>query len=249
MAGHSHWAQIKRAKGAADAKRGNLFGRIAREITMSVKLGGRDPGFNPRLRQAISTAKSESMPADTIERAIKKGTGELGGAAYEELVYEGYGAGGIALIVQTTTDNKNRTAAEIRSVFSKNHGNLGAPGSVGWMFDHRGLITLAPSNQSEDQLMEIALDAGAEDFRAADESFEVVTAPEKLYAVEETMKKKGVTSKSSKFVFLPKNTVSITDEPVARQILQLMEALDDQDDVQNVFSNFDIAEDILAKIN
>ncbi len=248
MAGHSHWAKVKRAKGASDAKRGKLFSRLAREIAMAAKLGGGDSSFNPRLRQAILTAKSESVPNDTIERAVKKGTGELGGIAIEEMLYEGYGTGGVAMIVEAATDNKNRAAAEIRSLFSKNNGSLAAPGSVAWMFQYRGLILIPQGSASEEAIMEAALDAGAEDIRTSESHFEVITPTDKLYAVDDALKKGGIASESSKFSYLPNNLTPVTDESAARQVLALLDALEDHEDVQNVYSNLDISEELAAKL-
>ena len=248
MAGHSHWAKIKRAKGASDAKKGKLFSRLAREISMAVKLGGADPGFNPRLRQAVANAKGESMTNDTINRAIKKGTGELGGESYEELTYEGYGPEGVAFLVEATTDNKNRTAAEIRSLFSKNGGNMSAPGSVAWMFQRKGLVLIPQNSAAEDQVMVAALEAGAEDVQAEEDNFEVTTLPEKLYAVEAELRKANLPVKSSQFTYLSTNPMEIKNKSVAEQVLQLIEALEDHDDVQAVYSNSEIAEEILAQL-
>lgn len=248
MAGHSHWAKIKRAKGASDAKKGKLFSRLAREISMAVKLGGADPGFNPRLRQAIANAKAESMTNDTISRAIKKGSGELGGESYEELTYEGYGPEGVALLVEATTDNKNRTAAEIRSLFSKNLGNLGSPGSVAWMFQRKGLILIPQKSATEDQVMTAALEAGAEDIQAGEDVFEVTTLPEKLYAVEAELRKANLPVESSQFTYLSTNPMTVKDKPVAEQVLQLIEALEDHDDVQAVYSNSEMTEEVLAQL-
>lgn len=248
MAGHSHWAKIKRAKGASDAKKGKLFSRLAREISMAVKLGGADPGFNPRLRQAIANAKAESMTNDTISRAIKKGSGELGGESYEELTYEGYGPEGVALLVEATTDNKNRTAAEIRSLFSKNLGNLGSPGSVAWMFQRKGLILIPQKSATEDQVMTAALEAGAEDIQAGEDVFEVTTLPEKLYAVEAELRKANLPVESSQFTYLSTNLMTVKDKTVAEQVLQLIEALEDHDDVQAVYSNSEMTEEVLAQL-
>ncbi len=247
MAGHSHWAQIKRAKGANDAKRGNLFSKISREITVSARMGGGDPSFNPRLRQAIATAKNESMPNDTIDRALKKGTGELGADTIEEMLYEGYGAGGIAMLVQATTDNKNRTAAEIRSLFSKNQGNMGAPGSVAWMFQHKALILLPPA-ATEEAILEASLDAGTEDIRAGGEGWELICPPDKLNAVESALRAASLSIQSSKFVHLPTTLTALTDEKVAASALKLIEALEEHEDVQQVFSNIDLSEEMMGRL-
>lgn len=248
MAGHSHWAKVKRAKGASDVKRGKLFSRLAREIAMATKLGGPDPSFNPRLRTAISTAKAESVPNDTIDRAIKKGSGELGGAAYEEMLYEGYAPGGVALLIEAATDNKNRAAAEIRAIFTKHHGNMGTPNSVAWMFHRKGVVPIPLASAKEDDVMLAALDAGAEDIKTSDSHFEVVTPPDKLYAVEEALKKAGLPAESGRFVYFPSNLAPVTDEKGAGQVMQLIEALDDHDDVQNVYANFDIPDEVMAKL-
>lgn len=247
MAGHSHWAKVKRYKGVADQRRGKLFSKLSKEITVAAKLGGGDPNFNPRLRQAIATARGESMPADNIERAVKKGTGELEGESYEELTYEGYGPGGVAILVEATTDNKNRTAAEIRSVFAKNHGNLAGSGSVAWMFQHRGLIALNAPGVSEDDVILAALDAGAEDVRSADGTIEVVTPADKLDAVGKALEQAKLPVASAKLSYLPGNLTPVTDPAVAEQVLALLEALDDHDDVQTVHANFDMAPELLAK--
>ncbi|MEZ5404783.1 MAG: YebC/PmpR family DNA-binding transcriptional regulator [Verrucomicrobiia bacterium] len=248
MAGHSHWAKIKRAKGASDAKKGKLFGRLAREISMATKLGGADPGFNPRLRQAIANAKAESMTNDTINRAIKKGSGELGGESYEEMTYEGYGPSGVALLVEATTDNKNRTAAEIRSLFTKNAGNMSAPGSVAWMFQRKGLILIPQKSVTEEQVVNAVLEAGAEDVQLGDENFEVTTLPEKLYAVEAELRKANLPVEKSQFTYLSTNPMTVSDEQVAQQVLQLVEALEDHDDVQAVYANSEIADEVLARL-
>ncbi len=249
MAGHSHWAKIKRAKGATDAKRGKLFSRLSREITVAAKLGGGDPGFNPRLRQAISAAKAESVPADNIERAIKKGTGELAGESYEEIVYEGYGPGGVAMLVETTTDNKNRTAAEIRSIFSKGGGSMGGAGSVAWMFARKGLVTVDAAKASEDDILGAALDAGLEDVRPGEGVLEAVTPPEKLDAVRVALEGAGFAPTAAKFTYFPANLTPVTEAATAEQILKLCETLDDQDDVQNVYTNFDIPAEVMAQLS
>ncbi len=245
MAGHSHWSQIKRAKGANDAKRGQIFSRLAREITMATRLGGSDPSFNPRLRQAITTAKSESMPTDTIERAIKKGTGELAGGQLEEMLYEGYGPGGVAILVEATTDNKNRSAAEIRSLFSKNGGNLAGSGSVSWMFSHKGLIQIPADQTSEDAVMIPALDAGAEDIRTSGEFVEVVTSIDKLYSVDDALRKNSLPVKESRFFYTPSNLTPIADPSVASELLELITLLEEHDDASAVYTNADIPSDLI----
>jgi YebC/PmpR family DNA-binding regulatory protein len=248
MAGHSHWAKVKRTKGVVDQRRGQLFSKLSKEISVAARLGGGDPNFNPRLRQAIATARSESVPVDNIERAIKKGTGELEGAAYEEMVYEGYGPGGVAILVEAATDNKNRSAAEIRSVFAKNHGNLAGSGSVSWMFHHKGLLTITAPGVSEDDVILAALDAGADDVRSHDGVIEVVTPPDtKLDAVHKALDRAKIPVATAKLSYLPANLTPVTDPHLAEQILQLLEALDDHEDVQAVHANFDMAPELLAK--
>ncbi|MDE1172046.1 MAG: YebC/PmpR family DNA-binding transcriptional regulator [Verrucomicrobium sp.] len=247
MAGHSHWANIKRTKGVADARRGQLFSKLAREVSMAAKLGGGDPNFNPRLRRAVSAARAESMPADNIERAIKKGTGELeGAAALEEIVYEGYGPGGVAMVVEATTDNKNRSAAEIRSIFAKNGGNLAGAGSVAWMFQRRGLVVVGVAD--EDAVLEATLEAGAEDVRAAEGQVEVIAPGDKLDLVVKAVEAAKLPVSAARFTYLPQNTTPVTDEETAAKVLHLYEALDDHDDVLNVYANFEMAPDLLAKV-
>lgn len=248
MAGHSHWAKVKRTKGVLDQRRGKLFSKLSKEITVAARLGGGDPNFNPRLRQAIATAKSESVPADNIERAIKKGTGELEGAAYEEMTYEGYGPGGVAILVEVATDNKNRSAAEIRSIFAKNNGNLAGSGSVAWMFHRKGVITLAEPGISEDDVILVALDAGAEDVRSQEGTIEIITTPDnKLETVSKALEQAKIPVVSAKLGYVPGNLTPVTDPHMAEQVLALLEALDDHDDVQAVHANFEMASDLLAK--
>jgi YebC/PmpR family DNA-binding regulatory protein len=246
MAGHSHAANVARRKNAVDAVRARIFSKYSREITVAAKLGGGDPNFNPRLRAAISAARSESMPGDKIEHAVKKGAGGLGGVNYEELTYEGYGPGGVALVVETMSDNKNRTAAEIRSVFTKFNGNLGAPGSVAWMFKKKACFIV--SGATEDAVLEATLDAEPDDLRpAADGQVEVIAAPEKFDALEKALKTANLTVSVGKLTFLPDNSVPVTDPGVVNSLLTLIEKLEDHDDVQNVHANYDIAEDLLAR--
>ena len=248
MAGHSHWAKVKRAKGVTDQRRGKLFSRLSKEITVAARSGGGDPNFNPRLRQAIATARGESVPVDNIERAIKKGTGEIEGGSYDEMVYEGYGPGGVAILVEAATDNKNRSAAEIRSLFSKNHGNLAGSGSVAWMFQHKGVITINAPGVSEDDVILAALDAGAEDVRAHDGTFEVVTPPDTtLEAVSKALERAKIPVASAKLSYIPGNLTPVTDPTVAEQVMALLEALDDHDDVQMVHANLDLAPELMTK--
>ena len=248
MAGHSRWAKVKHYKGTIDQRRGKLFSKLSKEISVAAKLGGGDPNFNPRLRQAIATARGESMPVDNIERAIKKGTGELEGASYDEMTYEGYGPGGVAILVEAATDNKNRSAAEIRAIFTKNHGNLGGSGSVAWMFHRKGVVTISAAGITEDDVILTALDAGAEDVRTHDEIIEVITPPDnKLDAVAKALEQAKIPLASAKLSYIPGNLVPVTDPHVAEQVLALLEALDDHDDVQTVHANFDMAPELLAK--
>jgi len=251
MAGHNKWSKIKRLKGALDVKRGKIFSRLSKEITVATRLGGGNPAFNPRLRAAIFTARTESMPNDNIDRAIKKSAGELEGpgtAAVEELVYEGYASGGVALIIETATDNKNRTAADLRNAMTKNHGNLGGPGSVAFMFHRKGQMTVPTGLTDEDRLLEVILEAGAEELTREEDQFLITTPPDQLYSVAEALKTAGIEPESPKLTFIPENTVAVTDEQTAAQVLKLCDALDDLDDVMNVHANFDIPEDTLARL-
>jgi YebC/PmpR family DNA-binding regulatory protein len=249
MAGHSKWSKVKRFKGAIDAKRGQIFSKLSKEISIAAKSGGGDPNANPRLRSAILAARAASMPNDNIERAIKRGTGEGSEAQhFEEIVYEGYAPGGVALIVETATDNKNRTAAEVRSIFSKNHGNLASSGSVSYMFHRKGQIVVPCSSIDEDKLLELVLETGAEELTNDDDMYVVLTAPDQLYAVAEALKNAGVTTESQKFTFIPDTTITVGDESVAQQVLRLCDALEDDDDVQNVYSNLEIPEQVLVKL-
>ena len=249
MAGHSKWSKVKRFKGALDAKRGKIFSRYSKEIMVAARSGGGDLNLNPRLRTAVVSARAQNMPNDTIERAIKKGTGEIAGGVLEELIYEGYGPGGAAIIVEAATDNKNRTAADIRSIFSKNNGHLAASGSVSYMFRRKGLITIARDAVDEERLMEIALEVGAEDL-ATDEDLYVVTTPQdRLYQVGEAIRNVGIHAESHKLTFLPGTMVTIDEEALASQVLRLCDALEENDDIQNVYSNFDISDELLTKLS
>lgn len=249
MAGHNKWSKIKRTKGVLDARRGKVFSRIAKEITVAAKMGGGDPDMNPRLRSAILAAKAQNMPNDNVERAIKKGTGEVEGEQYEELVYEGYAPGGVAVLLETATDNKNRTAADLRLIFSKNNGNLASSGSVSYMFHRKGQVTVPLSEAAEEKVFEAVLDAGAEDVTSDEDHYTVVTAPENLFVVAEALRSVNIHPDSQKLTYTPQTTVAVEDPKVAAQVLRLCEALDDCDDVQNVHANFDIPEDILAGIS
>ena len=246
MAGHSKWSQIKRKKAVLDAKRGAKFTKLIREITVAARAGGGDPDGNPRLRLAIDTAKAQNMPFDNIDRAVKKGTGELEGVNYEEAMYEGYGPGGAAIMVEVTTDNLNRTVAEVRHIFSKHGGNLGAPGSVAWMFDRKGQIILDAGKYGEDQAMEAALEAGAEDMETDGDQYIVSTDPTTLPEVQGALTKAGLVPEDASVQMIPKNTVEVSGND-AEKLLKLMAGLEDQDDVSNVFSNFDIDAETLAQ--
>ena len=249
MSGHSKWATIKRKKGALDAKRGKVFTRIIRELTISARMGGGDPDGNPRLRAAIDEAKANNMPKDNIERAVKKGSGGLEGSSFDEMTYEGYGPGGVALMVDVMTDNTNRTTPEIRKIFEKGGGNFGSPGSVRFQFDKKGWFQIEKSAVGEDKLMEIVLEAGADDLDASDsETYEVIAQPEAFQAVREALDKAGIPVLEAKLGMLPNIWVNVDDETKAKQILRIADALDDHDDVQNVWSNFDIPEDVLSRI-
>lgn len=246
MSGHSKWSTIKHKKAAKDAKKGKIFTKLIKEITVAARMGGGDINANPRLRTAVLTARSNSMPNDNIERAIKKGTGELEGVTYEEVQYEGYGPGGAAIIAQVVTDNKNRTVSEIRRLFSKHGGNLGETGSVSWMFDNKGLITIEKSQIDEEHLMAIVLEAGAEDVREEDEIYEVVTSPEAFAAVKERLEQEKVPLASAQVTLVPKSTVDV-DAKHVDQILKLTEELEDHDDVQSVSANFNIPTELMER--
>lgn len=248
MAGHSHWAGIKHKKAANDAKRGKVWSKIARMIIMAAKAGGGDPDQNLTLRYAIDKAKGANMPKDTIEKAIKKGTGELGAVNYEEVLYEGYGPCGVAIMVDGLTDNRNRTAPEIRKIFEKRGGSLGASGCVGWMFRKKGLITVLASAIDEDALMEIALGAGAEDFENTGDLFEITCDPDTYDDLKAALEDKKIPLDSAELSMVPETTVAVTDVEAAKRILNLMDDFEDHDDVQEVYANFDIPDEILAKI-
>lgn len=245
MSGHSKWSTIKRKKGAADAKRGKIFTRLIKEITVAARMGGGDPDGNPRLRSAIGIAKSENMPKDNIARAIKKGTGELEGEIYEEITYEGYGPGGVAVLVDCMTDNKNRTVAEVRYFFSKSGGNLGESGCVSWMFDRKGSILIDKTTIDEEKLMDLALEAGAEDVVDEESEFLVLTEPDDFEAVREALQQEGVKALEASIGMIPQNVVEIKEEKVAKQVMRLLDNLEDFEDVQNVYANFDIDESLL----
>ena len=249
MSGHSKWSTIKRKKGAIDSKRGKLFTKVIKEITLAARLGGGDPEGNPRLRAAIMAAKDENMPKDNIERAIKKGIGDAeGGAQYEEITYEGYGPGGVAILVEVMTDNKNRTVAEVRHVFSKYGGNLGENGCVAWMFDKKGSILIDKKAIDEDALMELALDAGADDVREEEHEYEVLSSPAAFEDVRKALEAKGLKILQATIGMVPQNTVELGEDKAA-SMLKLMEKMEDNDDVQNVYANFDIPDEIMEKLS
>jgi YebC/PmpR family DNA-binding regulatory protein len=247
MSGHSKWSTIKRKKGAADAKRGKVFSKLIKEITVAARIGGGDPSGNPRLRAAVLAAKAENMPKDNIDRAIKKGTGDLDGAAYEETIYEGYGPGGVAILVQVLTDNKNRTVSDVRHIFTKNGGNMGESGSVAWLFDKKGYLVFEKGTVDEEALMEWGLEAGVEDIREQEKEWEVITAPESFEAIRAGLEGKPWGPQSAELTMLPKTTVTL-DGKQAEQMLRMMEALEDNDDVQDVYANFDIPDNVMEAL-
>ncbi|MDH4222185.1 MAG: YebC/PmpR family DNA-binding transcriptional regulator [candidate division Zixibacteria bacterium] len=248
MSGHSKWATIKRKKEKTDAERGKVFTKLIKELTIAARHGGGDPDGNPRLRSAILAAKNANMPATNIERAIKKGTGELPGVSYEEVNYEGYGPGGVAILVEVTTDNKNRTVSEIRNIFSKNGGNLGEVGCVGWMFEKRGLLNVDRKQIEEDKLLEMVLDAGAIDMRSEEDYYEIVTPYNLFEEVKQAVEKNKVSYSNAELTMLPQTTVKLEGKE-AEQMIKLMQSLEEHDDVLKVYANFDIAEDIMERIS
>ncbi len=249
MSGHNKWSTIKHKKGAADAKRGKIFTKIIKEITLAARLGGGDPDGNPRLRTAILAAKDENMPKDNIDRAIKKGSGTGEGAViYEEITYEGYGPGGVAVIIEVMTDNRNRTVAEIRHIFSKYGGNLGENGCVAWMFDKKGSLLVDRKAIGEDALMELALDAGADDVREEQNEYEVLTSPSVFEDVRKALETHGLKIMSASIGMIPQNTVELAEDK-ASSMLKLMEKMEDNDDVQNVYANFDISDELMEKLS
>lgn len=248
MAGHSHWAGIKHKKAANDAKRGKIWSKIARMIIVAAKAGGGDPAQNLTLRYAIDKAKEANMPKDTIEKAIKKGTGEMGSVNYEEVLYEGYAPGGIAIMVEGLTDNRNRTAPEIKKIFEKRGGALGASGCVNWMFRKKGLITVKTDAAEEDALMEIALSGGAEDFENTGDLYEITCQPDVYDELKEALEAAGIPTEGAELSMVPENTVAVSDPETARKVLALMEDFEDHDDVQEVYANFDIPDEVLQKV-
>lgn len=247
MSGHSKWAQIKHKKAKTDLERGKAFSKLIRLITVAARQGGGNPENNPRLRLAIQKAREMNMPQENIEKAIKKGTGELEGVAYEEIIYEGYGPGGVAIMVEATTDNRNRTTAEIRHLFSKHGGNLGETGCVSWVFERKGLISFEKGKVDEEEVMAVAIDAGAEDIRSTETTIDVITAPEDFEKVKEAIERSGLQYAVAQVTMVPKTTVSVEGKQ-AQQVLSLIEALEDHDDVQEVYANFDIADELLESL-
>ena len=248
MSGHSKWSTIKHKKGAADAKRGKIFTKLIKEVMVAARMGGGDPNGNPRLRAAILAARIENMPKENIERAIKKGTGDLDGANYEEINYEGYGPGGVAVLVDVMTDNRNRAASDIRHIFSRSGGSLGEAGCVAWMFSKKGSIVFNKGNLTEEEIMEVALEAGADDVRDEEDQYEVTSSIEDFAAVKEAFDEKGMVYELAEVTMVPQTTVRIEDEKQALQILKLMDGLEDSDDVQHAYANFDIPDEILNRI-
>jgi YebC/PmpR family DNA-binding regulatory protein len=245
MSGHSKWSTIKRKKAAIDAKKGKVWTKLLREITVSARMGGGDPGANPRLRAAVIEARGSNVPSDTIDRAIKKGSGELEGVHYEEITYEGYGPGGVALLVEAITDNRNRTVSEVRHLFAKHGGNLGESGSVAWMFKRRGYFGIERRHLSEEEFMDLALELGAEDVVVGPDLYEIYTTADEFNRVREALEARGVPPAAKELAWLPQNYVELAEER-SGSVLRLMEALEDHDDVQNVWANFDLDEKLLA---
>lgn len=247
MSGHSKWHNIQAKKTAVDKKRGKIFSKLIREITIAARQGGGDPEINPRLRLAIDKAKEANMPSDNIKKAILRGTGELEGEKFEEIVYEGYGPGSVAIYIEATTDNKNRTTAEIRRIFSEHGGNLGENGCVAWIFEKKGEIKIEPTNLSEDEIFMIALDSGAEDIKKEDSEYSIYTPPTDLFKVKTKLEEKGIKVLSSEFTMIPKNSVKV-EGSIAENLLKLINDLEDHDDIQRVFSNFEISDEELERI-
>jgi YebC/PmpR family DNA-binding regulatory protein len=249
MSGHSHWAGIRYKKAAADARRGKIWSKLARTIIVAAKTGGPDPAANLSLRYAIDKAKAANMPKDTIAKAIKKGTGELGSVSFEEVLYEGYAPGGVAIMVEALTDNRNRTAPEIKRLFEKHGGSLGTSGCVNWMFSKKGLITVSTAETGEDELLEIALAAGADDMQNTGELFEITCDPAAYEQLKNTLKEKGIATQVAEISMVPQNTVPVEDAATARKIISLMDDFEDHDDVQNTYANFDIPDEVMSRIS
>ncbi len=247
MSGHSKWSSIKHKKGAIDAKRGKIFTKLIKEITVAAKMGGGDPDANPRLRTAIAAAKAQNMPKDNLERAIKKGTGDLEGVDYEEIVYEGYGPGGVAVLVECLTDNKNRTIADVRYIFNKAGGNIGTDGCVAWMFDKKGLISVEKSISDEDTLMEIGLEAGAEDVKDEGDCFEIITEPSDFDTVREAVEAASIAYEIAEITMIPQTQTDLEGK-VAEQMVRFLDALEDCDDIQKFYTNADISDEVLNSL-
>ena len=248
MGGHSHWAGIKHKKAVVDAKRGKIFTKIIKEITIAAKLGGGDADSNPRLRTAIEAAKNANMPQDNIKRAIMRGTGQLPGTNYEDITYEGYGPCGIAILIEITTDNKNRSFSEIRKIMETRGGNIGTSGCVSWIFEKKGYITVESGEINEEKLMDLAIELGAEDFKSSQKFYEIITLPDNFEAVRGGLESKKIKINTAEITMLPKNEVKV-DRDKAKQVIDLMNALEDHDDVKNVYSNFDIPDEVLAELD
>ncbi len=248
MSGHNKWSTIKHKKGAADAKRGKLFSKIIKEITIAARMGGGDPEGNPRLRTAVNAARAANMPKDNVEKAIKRGTGEIAGVNYEEITYEGYGPGGVAVLVEALTDNKNRTVAEVRHIFEKYNGNLGETGCVSWMFKKEGVVVIAADNLDEDEVMEMALEAGAADVKKEGQTFELTADPADVESIRKAVEDKGWKIELAEVTMIPQTTVKLEGKK-AEQMLKMMDALDDNEDMQKVFANFDISEEDMLKMS
>ncbi|VVM08371.1 putative transcriptional regulatory protein [Methylacidimicrobium cyclopophantes] len=248
MAGHSHWAKVRHQKGVTDARKGKLFSKLVREIALAAKLGGGDPGFNPRLRRAVETAKAEGVSSESITRAIQRGTGEVAGEAYEEILYEGYAPGGVAVLVEAATDNRNRTAAEVRSLFTRHGGNLAGAGSVSWLFQRKGIIRVDSTKASFDRVFEVALEASADDVQASDGSIEILSPPERFEGIVKSLETAKIPIESATLGYVPQNLVSIKDEESARALLRLLDSLEEHEDVQHVFANFEMSPEILAQV-
>jgi len=249
MSGHSHWAGIRFKKAMVDAKRGKVWSKVARMIIVAAKSGGGDPAANLSLRYAIDKAKAANMPKDTIEKAIKKGTGEVEGVSFEEVLYEGYGPSGVAIMVEALTDNRNRTTPEIKRIFEKHGGSLGTGGCVNWMFSQKGLITVNTANAAEEQLLEIALTAGADDMQTVGDTFEITCEPSAYEELKKSLQEKEIPTEVAEISMVPQNTVPVSEEGTAKKIISLMEAFEDHDDVQNTYANFDIPDEIMAHIS
>jgi YebC/PmpR family DNA-binding regulatory protein len=248
MSGHNKWSTIKHKKGAADAKRGKLFSKLIKEITVAARMGGGDLEGNPRLRTAVNAARAANMPKDNIANAVKRGTGEIAGVSYEEIVYEGYGPGGVAVLLEVVTDNRNRTVSEVRHIFDKYNGSLGESGCVAWMFDKKGMIIIPANGLDEDEVMEAAIEAGASDVKKEDESYEISTEPGDFEAVRSAFEEKGWTIEEAEITMIPQTTVKLTGKQ-AEQMLKMMDLLDDHDDLQKVHANFDISEEEMMELS